>query len=60
MKNEIEIKNAAKYLKVSKETFNKFLDDCSFNVNRNMISIDRLNKIILKMSLKNLNKGKQK
>lgn len=54
MRKELEIKSVAKYLKVSEETLNKFLNDCKFNANRNLINISRLNEIIIKRSLKNL------
>ncbi len=56
MRNEIEIKNAAKYLKVTEETLNKFLKDCQYETKSNLININKLNKIIIKRSLKNLNK----
>jgi len=56
MRKEIEIKNAAKYLKVSEEILNKFLEDCKFEAKGNLININKLNKIIIKRSLKNLNK----
>ena len=60
MRKIIETKNTAKYLKVSEKTFNKFLNDCKYNANGKLININKLNKIIIKRSLKNLNEGKQK
>jgi predicted DNA-binding protein (UPF0251 family) len=60
MLKEIQIKNAAKYLKVSRETLNKFLNDCKYDVKGNFLNINKLNKIIIKKSLANLNKRKTK
>lgn len=61
MKNEEKIKKIAKYLKVSQETLNKFLNKNNYiNINKNnSINIEKLNRIITKQSLENLRKGNQ-
>ena len=59
MKNEEKIKKIAKYLKVSQETLNKFLNNNNYINNNNSINIEKLNRIITKQSLKNLKRGNQ-